>query len=262
MHALVDLDGVVWLTGEGIPGAADGIGLLRAAGWRVTFLTNNSGLHEDELRRRLAKVGIETAPDDVVSSAMVAASLLPPGTKAFVVGGEGLRAALSERGVSLLGPEESAEAEFVVVGIALDFTYELLRAAASALHRGARLLATNTDPTFPTPSGLIPGAGSLVAAVETAGLVKAEVAGKPNEPAARYVSERRGPVDLVIGDRTSTDGLLAKRLSARFALVRSGVTPPGVTVEPAPDLDAADLRALAEMVVASGLPREAAGADG
>jgi glycerol 3-phosphatase-2 len=262
MHVLVDLDGVVWLTGEAIPGAAEGIELLRSAGWRVTYVTNNSGLPEAELCQRLEKVGIEADPGDVVSSAMVAASLLEPGTRAFVIGGEGLRAALSERGVALLAPEESERAEVVVVGIALDFTYGALRAAAAALHRGARLLATNTDPTFPTPSGLIPGAGALVAAVETAGLKKAEVAGKPHEPVARYVSERRGRVDLVIGDRASTDGLLAERLSARFGLVRSGVTPPGAVVEPAPDLDAPDLRALAETLVADGLPGDAASAAG
>jgi len=259
MHALVDLDGVVWLTGEAIPGAAEGVALLRAAGWRLTFLTNNSGLPHEELRRRLATIGIEAEPEAVISSAMVAASMIEPGTRTFVIGAEGLREALAKRGVALVGAEE---AEVVVVGIALDFTYDTLRAAASALHRGARLIGTNPDPTFPTPKGLIPGTGSLVAAVETAGLVAAEVAGKPNEPAARFVTERRGSVDVVVGDRPSTDGLLARRLGARFGLVRCGVTPSDAPVDPAPDFDAPDLALLADALLADGAASGSAGVAG
>jgi ribonucleotide monophosphatase NagD (HAD superfamily) len=111
---------------------------------------------------------------------------------------------------------------------------------------GARLIGTNEDPTYPTPTGFIPGGGSLLASVAYAAGVKAEVGGKPHRAMVDLVRERVGTVEWVVGDRASTDGEMARRLGAHFALVLSGVTTDrDLPVEPAPDLVAADLATVA-----------------
>ena len=115
----------------------------------------------------------------------------------------------------------------------------------SAVLAGARLIATNQDPTFPSPTGPLPGAGSFVAAVAYASGASPIAAGKPEEPAARLLAARASEIDVAIGDRPSTDGAFARRLSARFGLVLTGVTPHGHgDLDPSPDLEADDLLAL------------------
>ena len=103
---------------------------------------------------------------------------------------------------------------------------------------GARFVATNLDATYPVPGGLIPGAGSLVAAVATAAGASPEVAGKPEAPTVGLIRERYGDIGVVVGDRPSTDGALATALGWPFALVLSGVTaavaPPGRRGDPRP----------------------------
>ncbi|HRE02379.1 MAG TPA: HAD hydrolase-like protein, partial [Ilumatobacteraceae bacterium] len=115
---------------------------------------------------------------------------------------------------------------------------------------GARLVATNDDATFPTPDGLIPGGGAILAGIATAAGVAPEVAGKPYAPMAALVRAVTGHSDLtdavMVGDRPDTDGRMAVALGCRYAQVRSGVTAPGVTVRPAPWLDVADLAAVAD----------------
>jgi 4-nitrophenyl phosphatase len=125
-----------------------------------------------------------------------------------------------------------------------------LTAAMRAVLAGARLVGTNDDATYPTASGPLPGGGALLAAVRYSTGAEAVVAGKPYAPAAELISTRVGPIAIVVGDRPETDGALARRLGARYALVRSGVTPVGVAVtDPVPDLDATDLAELATTVI-------------
>ncbi|HEX3946457.1 MAG TPA: HAD hydrolase-like protein, partial [Acidimicrobiales bacterium] len=112
----------------------------------------------------------------------------------------------------------------VVVGWTRRFDFDGLTAAARAVHGGARLVGTNDDPTHPTPDGLIPGGGSLLAAVATASGATPVVAGKPHQPMADLIGQRAGDLVAVVGDRPSTDGQLARRLGVPFALVLSGVT--------------------------------------
>ena len=171
-----------------------------------------------------------TAPEDVLSSAMAAALLLEPGERALVLGGPGVIEELTARGVVTVRPGAGGEigtVDAVVVGMDPSFNYSSLAAAATALHAGARLIGTNDDATFPAPHGVLPGAGSLLAAVARAGQAEPIVAGKPHPPTVSLVRERVGEVETVVGDRPSTDGLLARRLEARFGLVLTGVTPPG-----------------------------------
>jgi 4-nitrophenyl phosphatase len=140
------------------------------------------------------------------------------------------------------------DADAVLVGFHRDFDYEGLRVAARAVRRGARLLATNDDATYPTPDGPIPGGGAILAAVVVATGADAVIAGKPHAPMAALVRARLGEHGVMVGDRPDTDGRFAALLGYRFALVHTGVTPAGVAVEPAPDLVAPDLQALVEQL--------------
>jgi len=236
---LLDLDGVIWLSGEAIPGSADAVAALRDAGERVCFVTNNSSVRLADQEAKLAAFGIP-ATGDVLTSAMAAALLLEPGQTALVCGGPGVHEALLARGVSTV---REGEADAVVVGFHLDFDYERLKAAHAAIRAGARLIGTNDDATYPTPDGPIPGGGAILAAVATAAGVEPVVAGKPNVPMASLVRELAGDgPHVVVGDRPSTDGLFATTLGAPFELLLSGVTTAAdlpVTPQPAhvsPDL--------------------------
>ncbi len=223
---VVDLDGVVWLTGQPIPGVDEAVARLRGAGVRVLFATNNSAPTRAELHRRLAHCGITADDADVLSSADVAAGMLAPGTTALVLADDGVVEALARRGVTVV-PEGPAEA--VVVGWTRSFTFEAVARAAAAVRAGARLIGTNEDPTHPTPDGLLPGAGALLAAVVTAAETTAEVAGKPHLPTSDALKGLVAPGELraMVGDRPATDGELAAQLEIPFALVLSGVTRPG-----------------------------------
>lgn len=239
MAWLLDLDGVVWLAGVAIPGSPEAVATLRAAGERVLFVTNNSSRPVGEQEAALAAVGIP-AEGDVVTSAMAAAALLEPGSTALVCAGPGVDEALERHGVRAV---RDGDADAVVVGFHHDFDYGRLRAAATAVRRGARLIGTNDDATYPTPEGEIPGGGALLAAVAYASGVEPEVAGKPFEAMALAVRTAAGEgPHVMVGDRPSTDGRFARALGARFALVLSGVTrPEELPVDPAPDVVGADL---------------------
>lgn len=253
---LCDLDGVVWLALEPIPGASKAVARLRASGRRVVFVTNNSAARLEEHVAALVGVGIP-ADGDVVSSSTAAAHLIEPGERVLVAGGPGVVQAVEQRGgIGVLndGTVEATPFDAVMVGLHRDFDYARLAAAAAALHGGARLIGTNSDSTYPTPRGLEPGGGSIVAAVAAAGEQTPVFAGKPHAPMATAIAALLGDgfdaaTTVMVGDRPETDGLMAQRLSCAFALVRTGVTQPGQPV----DVDlpiAADLPDLAAVASA------------
>lgn len=238
----LDLDGVLWRGDTAIPGSADAVADLRRAGHRVVFLTNNSHQRVDAYVAKLERVGVEVDAEEVVTSAQAAASLLESGTTALVCAGPGVVEALEKAGVEAV---EDGPADAVVVGWHSDFDYGRLTSAMAAVLGGARLIGTNDDATYPTQDGLIPGGGSLLAAVAYASGATAEVAGKPHDAMVAMVESRVGPVEVVVGDRPNTDGLLARNMGARFALVLSGVTSEDqLPAEPEPDLVAPDLAAV------------------
>ncbi len=174
-----------------------------------------------------------------MTSALAAARLVEPGERVLVCGGPGVVEAVAARGAVPVG---DGDADVVMVGLDRAFDYDRLRVAATAVRRGARLVATNDDATYPTPDGPIPGGGALVAAVARAAEVAPVVAGKPHRPMADLVRARAGAGGTVVGDRPATDGALARVLGYRFALVLTGVTRPGdPPAEPAPDLVASSL---------------------
>jgi 4-nitrophenyl phosphatase len=254
MTWLLDCDGVVWLSEQVIEGAPEAVASLRESGSRVVFLTNNSYPKRSDHLAKLERMGMPTDPADVLTSAMAAALLLEAGERALVLGGPGILEELKERGVATVTPgagREIGPVDAVVVGLDPTFDFSSLTAAFSAVHAGARLIGTNDDPSFPTPQGMLPGAGSVLAAVACASGVTPTIAGKPYPPTVDLVRERIGEVAMVVGDRPSTDGLLARRLDSRFGLVLTGVTPAHHgPLDPQPDLEASDLLTLVRTALA------------
>ena len=247
---LCDLDGVVWLARQAIAGAPEAIARLRDSGRRVLFVTDNSFSVIADQEAALAE-SVCPAVGDVVTSAQAAAFLVEPGELALICGGPGVYEAVSARGAR---PVPDGDADAVVVGFHRDFDYERLRLASAAVRRGARLIATNDDATYPTPDGEIPGGGAILAAVATASGATPTIAGKPHEPMADLVRQRCGPsfgssTALMVGDRWTTDGLFARTLGCPFALVRTGVTPPGSSPQEVTDLDLPDLASVADVIL-------------
>lgn len=241
MGWVLDLDGVLWLGDTPIPGAADAVRVLRERGEALAFVTNNSFGRRREVADKLARHGIDPG-DDVITSAMAAATLLAPSDRVLVCGGPGVAEAVEQVGARIVA---DPPADVVVVGYDPGFDYERMRRAAAAVRLGARLLATNDDATYPTTAGPIPGAGSILASIVTASGVAAVVAGKPNRPMAELVAAHVGEPGWVVGDRPDTDGRLARAVGARFGLVLSGVTTESdLPVDPAADAVAPDLLAL------------------
>lgn len=228
---LCDLDGVIWLAHQPIPGSVEAIARLREADIRVIFVTNNSFSLLSDHEVALARIGIE-ATGDVISSAMSAAVPLRAGQRVLVCGGQGLVEALSAKGVHVVVAYEEPGAagpfDAVVVGLHKQFSYEVLNDAQRAVRSGAQLIGSNEDSTYPTPQGPTPGGGAVLAAIATAADTTPLVTGKPHAVMAELVRHMLGEVSaeemMMIGDRPSTDGAFARTLGCRFGLVKSGVT--------------------------------------
>ena len=243
-----DLDGVVWRGEEPIAGSSDAVRALRAGGLRVAFLTNNSSLRVSDTVAKLGRCGIEAEPDAVLSSAQAAAELLvdtlATGARVLACAGPGVVEALEAAGYEVV---REGPADAVVVGFHRDFDFQGLDRASAAVRAGARFVATNADPTYPAEGRVLPGAGSIVAAVATASGRTPEVAGKPEPPTAAMVRRRLGSRGVMIGDRPSTDGAMAAVLGWPFALVLSGIgghDPDEPVPTPAPPFVGEDLAAL------------------
>jgi 4-nitrophenyl phosphatase len=283
--AVIDLDGVVWLGSDPIPGGAEAVARLRRAGERIVFLTNNSMPSRLQLLGKLARMGIDCGDDELINSPQAAATLLHEGERVLVVGGRGVFEAIELVGceavpagrklVRSVGPSvrsvgpatkgaavsvgakghavpsgPAADVDAVVVGLDLRFDYLRLSEAAAAIRGGARFVATNDDATYPMTGGVTPGGGAIVAAITTAAGSDPVIAGKPHDPVIRLLEKLVGDVNLVIGDRASTDGALAARLGARFALVTSGVTAGEGATEAGADLVGVNFAAVVEQVLA------------
>ncbi len=235
---VLDLDGVIWLGNEPIPGATEAVSQLKTAGADVLFVTNMSRLTEAEQEKKLAGHGID-ATGSVVTSAMAAGQLVDAGHRVVVVGGPGIDEAVKRRGATVV-PNGPADA--VIVGIDPTFDYDELGRAMTAVRAGARLIGTNHDPTYPTADGLKPGGGAIVAAIAAAAETEPVFAGKPHRAAADLVRARLGERGLMVGDRPDSDGLFATELGYDFGLVLSGVTgADDLPVEPTPAVVADDL---------------------
>src|SRR5690606_18710522 len=193
-----------------VPAAPEAITAARAAGMRVAFVTNNASRTPTAVAEQLVGLGVPATAADVVTSAQAAAGLVadrfPAGSPVLVVGGEGVRVALEERG---LKPVASADDDPVAVvqGFSADLRYADFAEGAVALRSGALFVASNLDRTLPTERGPLPGNGSLVEMLRYATGVTPVAAGKP-EPPLYQEALRRGGGDrpLVGGGRLGRSG--------------------------------------------------------
>jgi len=253
---LLDIDGVLVRGGEALPGAKEALEKLRELG-PVLLLTNNSTKSRVGTTERLSAAGIPAKPAEVLPSCYVAAQYLRREfgrVRFWFIGESGIQEEMSALGHILVQPEQ---AEWIVVGMDRRLNYEKLAQALRALLRGARLLATNEDPTFPTPEGLVPGAGAVVGALRGMGFPPEIVVGKPSAVAFQVALDLLGlgPTEvLMIGDRLDTDIAGAKALGMDTALVLSGVTRredlAGAKIKP--DFVAEDLAALVRELLERG----------
>lgn len=221
MNWILDLDGVVWRGIEAVEGSPSAISKLTSLGHKVFFVTNNSLLTLSQYVKKMESFGIVADKEQIFTSGMAAASLLSPGTKVYLVGGGGLREAVLARDVELVDGKDAVDA--VVLGWDPKIDFEKLTIAMRAIRSGAKYIATNTDPTYPNPDGLLPGTGTIAAAVATASGVDPIVAGKPNPPIVSLIKSHVSEEDVMVGDRLSTDGNFARSLGVHFGLVLSGV---------------------------------------
>jgi 3-hydroxyisobutyrate dehydrogenase len=226
---IVDLDGVIWLGGHPIDGAAAAIARLRARGARVLFLTNDPQSSRNEHAARLMSIGIPATADDVLTSASATARFLASqrqfqGRSALVIGSPALHEEIANAGFDLVPPDEARRAEVVVVGGHERFDYAELRAATTAITAGAVLFATGRDAVFPTRDGPAPATGAILAAVETATGVTATVVGKPERFVFEIARETLRECDhvAVVGDNLASDIAGAKRSGLDAILVLTG----------------------------------------
>ncbi len=246
MLLLVDLDGVVYRGAEPVPGVAAVHAARAAAGDDVVYVTNNSMHYRADYVARLETLGAPVTADRVVSApratALHVARTLPEARRVLAVGAGGLERELRDVGLEVVtaghaatrmsqegidGWAAAGQPDVVVVGLDPQVTYLRLAAAADCIRAGARFIATNRDPVYPTERGLRPGAGSIVAAVEATTRVAPDVIGKPGphllEVAAATVG--RSAADAVmIGDGLDTDIAAAHAVGARAILMLTGVT--------------------------------------
>ena len=226
---LLDLDGVLYRGDRSVPRAAEAVTALRGLGKHLAFVTNNSSRTPEAVVAHLASVGVAADIDEVETSALTTASALRHRSvgSAAVIGEEGLRTALASAGVELV--DADARPAAVVVGWDRTVTYDDLRAACLAIQRGATLFASNDDASYPAPDGFTwPGAGAILASIEVATGIEAEVFGKPNPPILRAALARAGGgTPLVVGDRLVTDIEGAANVGWDSALVLTGISSRG-----------------------------------
>ncbi len=250
--ALVDLDGVVYVGPDAVPGSVDAIAQSHRLGLRTAFVTNNAGRPASQVADHLRSLGIDVQNEDVVTSAMAAADLLahrlPAGSAIGIVGGAGVSASVEAAGLRAVAPS-SPEVVAILMGFGPDISWRDLAEASYAVAAGALFVATNTDRTFPTPQGIAPGSGAFVAAVQEASGVNPLVAGKPEPTLYRNAIDRfQSKNALVIGDRLDTDIAGAVNAGLTSLLVLSGICSAKqavlASVGQRPDLIAADLQGL------------------
>lgn len=246
---ILDMDGVLWKASEPIGDLPTTFARVRELGLRVMLVTNNSTRSPSFYLDKLAGFGVRAEPWQLITSAIATASYLkrkyPQGGRVYIVGEVGLHEALAEQG--FVHAEKDVLA--VVAGLDREFTYGKLKTGTILVRNGAALIGTNTDYSLPTPEGQIPGAGSIVGALEIASATKAIVIGKPSPALFNAAMERLGaqPQEtLVVGDRLETDIAGGQNAGCKTAIVLSGVATEEQARAWAPpvDLVAPDLAAI------------------
>jgi 4-nitrophenyl phosphatase len=256
---LIDLDGVVYTGSEPIPGGAGFLVEARRRGVKFLLVTNNSTTSPELVAERLCGMRIEVQPEEILTSAQAAVAYVraraAPGSRVRVIGEAGLRQAAEEEGFLTIVEDGETDVEWVLAGLDRAFTYEKLTSATRAILAGARFVATNADALLPVEGGqVVPGAGSIMAAIQTATAVAPIVVGKPEPGLFEHGLRRLGGLApehvAMIGDRLDTDVVGGKRAGLRTILVLSGVTTPAEAqaASTAPDAVVPDLAAVASVL--------------
>lgn len=207
--ALVDLDGVAYRGPHAIPSAPPALAAAREAGMRVVFVTNNASREPQAVAEHLTELGMPATADEVMTAAQAVAALmletLEDGSRVYVVGGAGLRTAVTEAGYEIADSADPTP-DAVVQGFSPDVSWRELAEAAYAIRAGARFFASNKDLTIPNERGVAPGNGALVNVVVTATGVEPPGAGKPEPAMFRLAAVKADAArPLVVGDRLDTD---------------------------------------------------------
>jgi len=259
---LLDLDGVIYVGSDPVPHATASLLAAAKAGVRLVYVTNNASRPPNVVADQLASMRLPADVADVVTSAQAGATLVSqqvePGARVLAVGGPGVAAALKEKGLipvdaqSSEMPDAGDDVVAVLQGFGKTVNWAALARASRAILDGVIWVATNDDMSIPTPYGLAPGNGALVAAVATATGTTPEVVGKPNPPLFQEAVGRTGGSlkPLVVGDRIDTDIQGAANSDMESLLVFTGVSQPldlwRAPVASRPDHVGDDLRALLE----------------
>jgi 4-nitrophenyl phosphatase len=250
---ILDMDGVIWRGDVPIGDLTATFHRIRERGLKFVFATNNSTKTSEQYVARLKEFGVDVEPWQVVTSSQAAAHAVaqkyPHGTKALVIGEDGLRIPMEQEGFEIVSLEDAPQAQVVVMGMDRGVNFEKLSEATLLIWQGVQFYATNMDKTFPTPRGQIPGAGAWVSVITTATNVEPIVAGKPFPFLMELSLEKLGTKKeetLVVGDRLETDIVAGQSVGCCTALVLSGVSTKEQAENWRPKLDivASDLAAL------------------
>ena len=251
MTVICDIDGVVYRGDQLLPGSDVALQRLVTAEVDLYFATNNSTKTPVTVSERIsAMTGVVIAAESIVTSSEAAVGMLDEHEHpVMVLGSDGITTALAHAGIEMT--DVPIEAKALLVGLDWDLSYERLTRAADAVRAGARFIATNTDPTYPVAGGLLPGGGTMVAAVQAATGVVPEIAGKPHRPMRSLLRARGIGAAWVIGDRVDTDIALARAEPDWISiLVLTGVTRPEEAL--GADHVVSDLAAAVDLVLAMG----------
>lgn len=220
---IIDLDGTIWMAEAIIPGAAEMVSALRKRGRRIIFLTNNSDGTREMFASQLSEMGIPTVPGEIVCTAYVTARYLQeqaPGCRCYVIGADPMREELCRAGFKLR--DRPGDIDYVVLGIDRDFTYHKLQTAFEAIRAGARFIATNPDPYYPSAHGDLADIGAEIAAIETATFHKLDkLVGKPDPYIVNTALDAIGlPKEacLLVGDQLGTDVMAGQKANLKVAL--------------------------------------------
>jgi NagD protein len=223
---LTDMDGVLVHEEQAIPGAADFINALQRHGRRFLVLTNNSFFTARDLRARLLASGIDVPEASIWTSALATAQFLSdqiPGGSAYVIGEAGLTSALHN--VDFVLTERNPD--YVVLGETRTYSFEGITRAIRLIERGARFIATNPDPTGPSPEGSLPATGSVAALITQATGIRPYFVGKPNPlmmRSALNAIDAHSESTVMVGDRMDTDMIAGIEAGLRTILVLTGST--------------------------------------
>lgn len=250
---ILDMDGVLWRGNEPIGKPMSTIKSIQDKGIKISFATNNSTRTREDFLKKMQSFGIQTTKDQIFTSAVSTAKVLkqqyPDGGPVFIIGENGLYTAMENEGFY----QDKKKPLAVVVGLDSKVEYEKIKRAGLLIRAGAKFFGTNPDKTLPTPEGLIPGAGSILAAIEAASDTSPTIIGKPNATMFNQALEFLNSAPdqtLVVGDRLETDIAGGQAASCQTALVLSGVAtkPDGESWLPKIDYIVPELASIAEML--------------